>query len=754
MRPATTCWWDGRIDAVTQTTLTVSGMTCASCAARIEKKLNKVDGVTASVNYATGKAAVEYPGTTPVSDLVAVVEGLGYGAQVPLRDAGATDESDDDARDAAAWRRRLIITAALSIPVIVMSMVPATQFDGWQWVALILATPVVVWGAWPFHRAAVMNLRHGAATMDSLISLGVIAAYGWSLYALLFGDAGMTGTKMEMSWLPVQGGSTNALYLEVATGVTTFIIAGRWFESRARSASGAALRALLTLGAKDVAVLRAGAEVRIPIEELHVGDEFVVRPGEKLAADGTVVDGRSSIDASMLTGESVPVDVEVGDRVVGATVNVDGRLIVRADRIGEATTLAQMARLVERAQSGKAPVQRLADRISGVFVPIVVVLALMTLLGWWWITGDAEAAFTAAVSVLIVACPCALGLATPTALLVGTGRAAQFGIIVKGPEILESTRRVDTIVLDKTGTVTTGRMAFVDAQAVAGIAPRHLVALAAGAESGSEHPVARAIVDAADDDGVHRRVDGFVNHQGRGVEAVVDGQAVRVGRLFWASDGQVPPLLDTWAEDHARHARTVVWVSQNQNLLGAIAVADQVRPTSSSAIAAMRSFGLTPYLLTGDHEAAGRAAAEAVGIDPQQVIAGVLPEGKVAAVEQLQREGRVVAMVGDGVNDAAALVQADLGIAMGTGTDAAIEASDLTLVRDDLQAAVDAVQLSRRTLRTIKQNLFWAFAYNVAAIPLAVAGLVNPLVAGAAMAFSSVCVVTNSLRLRRWTPHS
>jgi Cu+-exporting ATPase len=739
---------------VTQTTLTVSGMTCASCAARIEKKLNKVDGVTASVNYATGKAAVEYPGTTPVSDLVAVVEGLGYGAQVPLRDAGATDESDDDARDAAAWRRRLIITAALSIPVIVMSMVPATQFDGWQWVALILATPVVVWGAWPFHRAAVMNLRHGAATMDSLISLGVIAAYGWSLYALLFGDAGMTGTKMEMSWLPVQGGSTNALYLEVATGVTTFIIAGRWFESRARSASGAALRALLTLGAKDVAVLRAGAEVRIPIEELHVGDEFVVRPGEKLAADGTVVDGRSSIDASMLTGESAPVDVEVGDRVVGATVNVDGRLIVRADRIGEATTLAQMARLVERAQSGKAPVQRLADRISGVFVPIVVVLALMTLLGWWWITGDAEAAFTAAVSVLIVACPCALGLATPTALLVGTGRAAQFGIIVKGPEILESTRRVDTIVLDKTGTVTTGRMAFVDAQAVAGIAPRHLVALAAGAESGSEHPVARAIVDAADDDGVHRRVDGFVNHQGRGVEAVVDGQAVRVGRLSWASDGQVPPLLDTWAEDHARHARTVVWVSQNQNLLGAIAVADQVRPTSSSAIAAMRSLGLTPYLLTGDHEAAGRAAAEAVGIDPQQVIAGVLPEGKVAAVEQLQREGRVVAMVGDGVNDAAALVQADLGIAMGTGTDAAIEASDLTLVRDDLQAAVDAVQLSRRTLRTIKQNLFWAFAYNVAAIPLAVAGLVNPLVAGAAMAFSSVCVVTNSLRLRRWTPHS
>jgi P-type Cu+ transporter len=740
---------------VSQTTLTVSGMTCASCAARIEKKLNKVDGVTASVNYATGKAAVEYPSTTPVNDLVAVVEGLGYGAQVPVRDAAATDGSDDDALDAAEWRRRLIVTATLSIPVMVMSMVPAAQFDGWQWVAFILATPVVVWGAWPFHRAAAMNLRHGTATMDTLISLGVLAAYGWSLYALFIGDAGMTGMTMEMSWLPVQGGSTNALYLEVATGVTTFIVAGRWFESRARSASGAALRALLTLGAKDVAVLRAGREARVPIEELRVGDEFVVRPGEKIAADGTVTEGESSVDASMLTGESVPVEIAVGDRVVGATVNVDGRLVVRADRIGEATTHAQMARLVERAQSGKAPVQRLADRISGVFVPIVVVIAVATLLGWWWITGDVEAAFTAAVSVLIVACPCALGLATPTALLVGTGRAAQFGIIVKGPEILESTRRVDTIVLDKTGTVTTGRMAFVEAQVVDGVAVDRLMALAASVESGSEHPVARAIVDEADlTDHALLAVEGFVNHQGQGVQAIVDGSVVRVGRLSWVTTGHAPPLLDAWAENQSSMARTVVWVSQDQHLLGAIAVADQVRPTSSAAITAMRSLGLTPYLLTGDHEAAGRAAAAAAGIDPQHVIAGVLPEGKVAAVEQLQREGRVVAMVGDGVNDAPALVQADLGIAMGTGTDAAIEASDLTLVRDDLQAAVDAVQLSRRTLRTIKQNLFWAFAYNVAAIPLAVAGLVNPLVAGAAMAFSSVFVVTNSLRLRRWTPHA
>jgi Cu+-exporting ATPase len=737
---------------VTQTTLTVSGMTCASCAARIEKKLNKVEGVSASVNYATGKAAVEYPGTTSVSDLVAVVEGLGYGAQVPMQDAAAADGSDDDAVDAAEWRRRLIVTATLSIPVMVMSMVPAAQFDGWQWVALLLSTPVVVWGAWPFHRAAAMNLRHGTATMDTLISLGVLAAYGWSLYALFLGDAGMTGMTMEMSWLPVQGGSTNALYLEVATGVTTFIVAGRWFESRARSTSGAALRALLTLGAKDVAVVRAGGEVRVPIEELRVGDEFVVRPGEKVAADGTVVDGRSSVDASMLTGESIPVDVEVGDRVVGATVNIDGRLVVRADRIGEATTLAQMARLVERAQSGKAPVQRLADRISGVFVPIVVVIALATLLGWWWITSDLEAAFSAAVSVLIVACPCALGLATPTALLVGTGRAAQFGIIVKGPEILESTRRVDTIVLDKTGTLTTGRMAFVDALAVEGVSAGYLLAVAAGAESGSEHPVARAIVDAADDEGAHRRVEGFVNHQGRGVHAVVDGQQVRVGRLSWVTEEQSSAALGDWAADQAGKARTVVWVSQGGHLMGAIAVADQVRPTSSAAIGAMRSLGLTPYLLTGDHEAAARSAAGAAGIDPHHVIAEVLPEGKVAAIEQLQGEGRVVAMVGDGVNDAAALVQADLGIAMGTGTDAAIEASDLTLMRDDLRAAVDAVQLSRATLRTIKQNLFWAFAYNVAAIPLAVAGLVNPLVAGAAMAFSSVFVVTNSLRLRRWTP--
>jgi Cu+-exporting ATPase len=683
-----------------------------------------------------------------------VVEGLGYGAQVPVRDAATTDASDDDALDAAEWRRRLIVAATLTVPVMVMSMVPAAQFDGWQWVALILATPVVVWGAWPFHRAAAMNLRHGAATMDTLISIGVLAAYGWSLYALFVGDAGMTGMTMEMSWLPVQGGSTNALYLEVATGVTTFIIAGRWFESRARSASGAALRALLTLGAKDVAVLRAGGEVRVPIEELRVGDEFVVRPGEKVAADGTVTEGESSVDASMLTGESVPVEIAVGDRVVGATVNVDGRLVVRADRIGEATTLAQMARLVERAQSGKAPVQRLADRISGVFVPIVVVIALATLLGWWWITGDVEAAFTAAVSVLIVACPCALGLATPTALLVGTGRAAQFGIIVKGPEILESTRRVDTIVLDKTGTVTTGRMAFVEALAVDGVLVRDLVVVAAGAESGSEHPVARAIVDAADDDSARPRVEGFVNHQGQGVQAVVDGRNVRVGRLSWVTEQQASVALSDWAAGHAGQARTVVWVSEEQRLLGAIAVADEVRPTSSAAIRAMRSLGLTPYLLTGDHAAAARSAAEAAGIDPQHVIAGVLPEGKVAAVAQLQSEGRVVAMVGDGVNDAAALVQADLGIAMGTGTDAAIEASDLTLVRDDLQAAVDAVQLSRRTLRTIKQNLFWAFAYNVAAIPLAVAGLVNPLVAGAAMAFSSVFVVTNSLRLRRWTPHA
>jgi Cu+-exporting ATPase len=742
--------------------LAISGMTCASCAARIEKKLNKLEGVTASVNYATEKAKVTFPeGVTP-DELVSVVEATGYGATLPQppaeADSADSREPADDETD--ALRRRLLISLVLTVPVVVLAMVPPLQFTSWQWLSLTLASPVVVWGAWPFHRAAVTNARHGAATMDTLISVGVSAAYLWSLWALFVGDAGMPGMRMSFTLLPEQGAGANEIYLEVASAVTVFILSGRYFEARAKRRSGAALRALLDLGAKDVAVLRDSAsgpsEVRIPVSQLVVGDRFVVRPGEKVATDGEVVEGTSAVDASMLTGESVPVEVGPGDAVVGATVNAGGRLVVRATRVGADTQLAQMARLVEDAQSGKAEVQRLADRVSAVFVPVVIVLALATLVGWLLAGASTATAFTAAVAVLIIACPCALGLATPTALLVGTGRGAQLGILIKGPQVLESTRTVDTVVLDKTGTVTTGRMSVQDVVAAPGESADEVLRLAGAVEHASAHPIAAAIAEAASaarGGAPHPAVETFLSHDGRGVQGVVDGRAVVAGRLRWLTADwamAAAPELEQAAEQAEREGRTPIWVGWDGALRGVVVVADSVKPTSREAIAALRGLGLRPVLLTGDNERAARAVAAEVGIAADDVVAEVLPADKVAAVQRLQAEGRTVAMVGDGVNDAAALATADLGLAMGTGTDVAIEASDLTLVRGDLRSAVDAIRLSRATLRTIKGNLFWAFAYNVAALPLAALGLLNPLIAGAAMAFSSVFVVSNSLRLRRF----
>ena len=737
--------------------LQIGGMTCASCAARIEKKLNRMPGVQASVNYATEKAHVVLPEGTDVAAAIATVEATGYTAALPTpprppAGPAAADEAQDP--EVAGLRRRLIVSGALTLPVLMLAMVPALQFDNWQWLSLTLAAPVVVWGAWPFHRAAWTNLRHGAATMDTLISLGVLAAFGWSLYALFFGDAGMPGMRMTFRLLPEPGGGAGEIYLEVAAAVTVFILAGRYFEARAKRRSGAALRALLDMGAKDVAVLRDGHELRIPVDRLAVGDHFVVRPGEKVATDGEVLEGSSAVDASLLTGEPVPVEVGPGDVVTGATVNAGGRLVIRATRVGADTQLAQMARLVEAAQSGKAPVQRLADRVSAVFVPVVIVLAVATLGFWLGAGAGAEAAFTAAVAVLIIACPCALGLATPTALLVGTGRGAQLGILIKGPEILESTRRVDTVVLDKTGTVTTGRMRLVDVIPAAGVEVAELLRLAGALEDASEHPVAAAVADGARERvGELPAVESFASTQGLGVHGVVDGRAVAAGRAAWLARDWAQPLDDrlTRARRDAESAgRTVIAVGWDGTGRGLLVVADTVKPTSEQAISELRGLGLRPVLLTGDNAAAAAAIAGEVGIDPADVIAEVLPADKLRTVTELQRRGRVVAMVGDGVNDAAALAQADLGIAMGTGTDVAIEASDLTLVRGDLRAAVDAIRLSRRTLGTIKGNLFWAFAYNVAALPLAMAGLLNPLVAGAAMAFSSVFVVSNSLRLRRF----
>ncbi|MFI6212448.1 heavy metal translocating P-type ATPase [Nocardia brasiliensis] len=729
-----------------QVELVIGGMTCASCANRIEKKLNKLDGVTATVNYATEKARVDVTGDVSPAELIATVEQAGYSATLPT--PARTETAAVEADPTAALRTRLLVSLVLTVPVIAMAMIPALQFTNWQWLSLTLAAPVVVWGALPFHRAAWANLRHGTATMDTLVSMGTLAAFGWSLYALFWGTAGTAGMTHPFEFTISRMDGSGSIYLEAAAGVTTFILAGRYFEARFKRQAGAALRALLELGAKEVSVLRDATEQRIPVEQLAVGDRFVVRPGERIATDGVVLEGSSAVDASMLTGESVPVEVGPEDTVVGATVNVGGRIVVRATRIGSDTQLAQMAKLVEDAQTGKAQAQRLADRISGIFVPIVLALAVATLGFWLGTGGSVAAAFTAAVAVLIIACPCALGLATPTALLVGTGRGAQLGILIKGPEVLESTKRVDTIVLDKTGTVTTGRMTLLDVVAADGEDADEVLALAGALEDSSEHPIAQAIAKGARERGALAAVEGFENIEGLGVQGVVDGHAVIVGRARLLADWsqRLGADLEQAMQEAETDGKTAVAVGWDGRARGVLVVADAVKPTSAEAISQLRALGLTPIMLTGDNKAAAAAIAAQVGID--EVIAEVLPQDKVDTVKRLQAEGKVVAMVGDGVNDAAALAQADLGLAMGTGTDVAIEASDLTLVRGDLRAAADAIRLSRRTLGTIKGNLFWAFAYNVAAIPLAMAGLLNPMLAGAAMAFSSVFVVSNSLRLR------
>ena len=735
-----------------QIELVIGGMTCASCAARIEKRLNKLDGVTATVNYATEKAKVTYPDGVEPEDLLAAVEKAGYSAQLPAPPPSENGAIEIDPADPVRpLRQRLLVSTVLTVPVIAMAMITALQLPYWQWLSLTLAAPVVVWGAYPFHKAAWANLRHGTSTMDTLISIGTLAALGWSLYALFFGTAGVTGMTHPFEFTIARMDGSANIYLEAAAGVTTFILAGRYFEARSKRQAGAALRALLALGAKEVSVLRDGREERIGVDQLTPGELFVVRPGEKIAADGIITEGSSAVDASMLTGESVPVEVAPGDTVAGATVNAGGRIIVRATRVGSDTQLAQMARLVEDAQNGKAEVQRLADRVSGIFVPIVIALAVATL-GFWIGSGAGLAAgFTAAVAVLIIACPCALGLATPTALMVGTGRGAQLGILIKGPEVLESTRKVDTVVLDKTGTVTTGRMTLLDVVSATGEDPEQVLRLAGALEAASEHPIAQAIATgAAERGGTLPAVADFVNLEGLGVHGAVEGHAVLVGRARLLADWSQPLSDDLEAAKAAAEAdgKTAVAVGWGGRARGVLIVADAIKSTSAEAIRQLRDLGLIPVLLTGDNETVARSVAAQVGID--EVIAEVMPADKVDVIKRLQGEGKVVAMVGDGVNDAAALAQADLGLAMGTGTDIAIEASDLTLVRGDLRAAADAIRLSRRTLGTIKGNLFWAFAYNIAALPLAAAGLLNPMLAGAAMAFSSVFVVSNSLRLRRF----
>lgn len=729
----------------TEVDLTIGGMTCASCAARVEKKLNKMPGVSATVNYATERAHVTLPPGISVADAIATVEATGYTAREPTSVEGSEQEQGDDP-EVRELRTRVVVSAILTIPVVLLSMVPALQFDYWQWLSLTLAAPVVVWGALPFHRAAWTNLRHGAATMDTLVSMGVGAAFLWSLYALFFGGAGETGMRMSFHLLPMRGMGASEIYLEVAAAVTTFILLGRYFEARAKQRSSQALTALLSMGAKDVTVIKEGIEQRIPIETLVVGDEFIVRPGEKVATDGEVVDGRSAVDMSLLTGEPIPVEVGPGDEVVGAGINTSGRLIVRAVRVGTDTHLARIAALVEQAQAQKAPVERLADRISAVFVPIVIVLAIGTALTWILLGDGATFAFTAAVAVLIIACPCALGLATPTALLVGTGRGAQLGIVIRGPQILEATRRIDAIALDKTGTLTEGRMSVVEVLADESTNPQEVLDLVAAVEAASEHPIGQAIAAAVD---FPAPVEAFVSSRGRGVQGVIDGRAVVVGRPSWLVEEwsiSIPQTAVTWIEDQQTLGRTVVTSGSDGRFLGAIAVADAIKPTSARAIAELKTLGLDPILVTGDNRAVATAVAEQLGIGT--VRADVMPEDKIDIVKELQSRGTRVAMVGDGVNDAAALAQADLGMAMGSGTDVAIEASDITLMRSDPLSIVDAIRLSRKTLSTIKGNLFWAFAYNIAAIPLAMLGLLNPMIAGAAMAFSSVFVVSNSLRLR------
>jgi Cu+-exporting ATPase len=747
--------------------LQIAGMTCASCANRIERKLNKLEGVTASVNYATEKASVVHGPGVSREVLVTAVESAGYSvvppAPAPVHDhsAGSHDIEGMEAMEGMAGHdhgadsdlQRVVVTAVLTLPVVVLAMVPALQFTNWQWASLVLAAPVVVWGGWPFHRATWVNLRHGATTMDTLVSVGTFAALGWSLYALFLGTAGEPGMVHPFDLTPRREDGSGQIYLEAASGVTTFLLIGRYFEARAKRRAGDALRRLLELGARDVAVLHGDEEMRVPIEQLAVDDRFVVRPGERVATDGVIEEGTSALDVSLLTGEPVPVDAGPGDAVVGASVNAGGRLIVRATRIGADTQLAQMARLVEEAQAGKAPVQRLADRISGVFVPIVIVLAAGTL-GFWLGTGTgASFAFTAAVSVLIIACPCALGLATPTALLVGTGRGAQLGILIRGPEVLESTRRVDTIVLDKTGTVTRGEMDLIGVHVAEGETEDEVLRLAAALEAGSEHPVARAVVRGAG--AGLPPVEDFANVPGLGVQGIVSGHAVLVGRPQLLADWSqhLPPSLAAALDAAEGQGHTAVAVGWDGRARGVLVVADTLKETSAEAVRRLRELGLRPLLLTGDNRRSAESVAREVGLDPAtEVIAEVLPADKVDVVRRLQGEGRVVAMVGDGVNDAAALAQADLGLAMGTGSDVAIEASDLTLVRGDLLLVPEAIRLSRRTLGTIRGNLFWAFAYNVAGLPLAAAGLLNPMLAGAAMALSSVFVVTNSLRLRRFRP--
>jgi Cu+-exporting ATPase len=738
--------------------LTIGGMTCASCAARVEKKLNRMEGVSATVNYATEKARVSYPGGIQVADLIATVVKTGYTAEEPPAPEPGPSDATEPATTATrpgspedGLRRRLVVSALLSAPVVLMSMIAPLQFDNWQWLSLTLAAPVVVWGALPFHRAAWTNLRHGAATMDTLVSTGTLAAFGWSLWALFFGSAGMPGMRHGFDLTVAPGDGSSAIYLEVAAGVTTFLLLGRHLEARSKRQAGAALRALMEMGAKEVTALRNGAEVRVAVDSLAVGDRFVVRPGEKIATDGTVVQGASAVDVSMLTGESVPVEVAQGDAVTGATLNTAGRLVVEATRVGADTRLAQMARLVEDAQNGKAQVQRLADRVSAVFVPVVLLIAAGTLGGWLAATDDATAAFTAAVAVLIIACPCALGLATPTALMVGTGRGAQLGILIKGPEVLESTRKVDTVVLDKTGTVTTGRMTLQGVHPAETSDAQELLRFAGAVEHASEHPVARAVAEgaAARAEGPLPAVEDFVSVPGLGVRGVVEGHEVLAGRARMLRDAGVELPDGLLEAATAVKGRTAVFAARDGKALGALTVADAVKETSAEAVRELRALGLTPVLLTGDTRAVAEAVAAEAGVD--EVYAEVMPEQKVEVVERLRAEGRTVAMVGDGINDAAALATADLGLAMGTGTDVAIEAGDLTLVRGDLRVAPVAIRLARRTLATIKGNLYWAFGYNVAALPLAASGLLNPMIAGFAMAFSSLFVVFNSLRLRSFS---